>query len=128
MDLFIKILGIAFIGTTSYLLLRSTQPQISGLIVVAAGVLILLLLSDPILNVIQTLGMLGENSGLTKTVFSSLLKIVGIGYLTEYSVSLCDDCGCSSLGKKIELGGKIVILLSALPIITQIVDLIGGLM
>ena len=128
MTLFGKIIGVAFVAVTAYSLLRVEQPQIGRLLIVAAGCLILIILSDSISTVIRTVSSLGKNAGLSSAVFSSLIKIVGIGYLTEFSVSLCNDSDCSSLGKKIELGGKIVILLSAMPIITDIISLLEALL
>ncbi len=127
MALFGKIIGVAFVAVTAYSLLRVEQPQIGRLLIVAAGCLILIILSDSISTAIRTVSSLGQNAGLSSSVFLSLIKIVGIGYLTEFSVSLCNDNDCSSLGKKIELGGKIVILLSAMPILTDIISLLEAL-
>lgn len=93
----------------------------------ATGAAILILLSDTIGNVIQTFSSLTEKSGLSNTVLSAVLKVIGIGYLTEYATNVCDDCGCSSIGKKIELSGKITIFVMALPVINGIVDIIGNL-
>lgn len=42
-------------------------------------------------------------------MFSLVLKIIGIGYLTEYSSSLATDAGCASIAQKLQFGGKIVI-------------------
>lgn len=128
MELLTKILGIAFVAVAAFSVLRTEQPQISRILIIAAGCLIVFLLVDPIATVIRTVSDLGKRSGLSTTVFSSLLKIVGIGYLTEFSVSLCNDSDCASLGKKIELGGKIIILLSAMPILTEIITLLEGLL
>ncbi len=127
MELLGKIIGVAFVAVTAYSLLRVEQPQIGRLLIVAAGCLIVILLADPISSVIRTVSSLGKSAGLTSVVFSSLLKIVGIGYLTEFSVSLCNDNDCSALGKKIELGGKIIILLSAMPILTDTITLLEAL-
>ena len=128
MELFVKIVGIAFVAIAAYSLLRTEQPQIGRFIPIAAGCLILILLADPITTVIQTAKNIGSRSGLSSTVFTSLLKIIGIGYLTEFTVSLCNDSDCSSLGKKLELGGKITILLSSMPIINEIITLLEGLL
>ena len=128
MELLLKIIGIAFVAATCYVLLKSTQPQIGSLLMIAAGVLILFLLGDALVTIVTTLTNLGAKAGMDASVLSSLLKIVGIGYLTEYAVSLCRDADCVSLGKKIEFGGKIVILLSTLPLIENIVKLLEGIL
>ena len=128
MELFIKILGVAFVAVTAFSVIKTEQHQIGRFIPIAAGCLILVLLADPIATVIRTAKNLGSRSGLSTTIFTSLLKIIGIGYLTEFAVSLCNDSDCSSVGKKIELGGKLTILLSAMPILTEIITLLEGLL
>ena len=128
METFIKVIGIAFVAVTTYSLLKQTQPQFASVLIVAAGVLILIILTDHIKTALGFFGDIVRKTGIEQNVFSSVIKIVGIGYLTEYSVSLCEDSGCLSLSKKIELGGKLVILVSALPILTEIIRSIGDLM
>ena len=62
-----------------------------------------------------------HNSGKT------LLKIIGIGYLTEYSASVATDAGCASVAQKLQLGGKIVIFLMSISIVTALVDVVTEL-
>lgn len=124
----IKIIGIAFIGILCYKLIKDTKPDLAPLLLIAVGAVILILLSDSISNAITVFLQLSEQAGLSKSVFSALIKIIGIGYLTEYSASICDDLGCSSIGKKIEIGGKITIFTMTIPIITEIIREIGDLL
>jgi len=49
-----------------------------------------------------------------------LLKITGIAILTEFSVSICNDFGETSIGNKIDLGGKVIIISLSIPIITSL--------
>jgi stage III sporulation protein AD len=68
---------------------------------------------------------LTDKSGIDDKLFGTILKIIGIGYVTEYSASICSDFNSNSLGSKIQLAGKITIFLMALPVITSLIDLIG---
>ena len=124
MEILFKVIGISFIAIICYAILKTTQPQISSLLLVVSGILILIILSDSILSIIGFFEEMTAKAGIGKNVFATLIKIVGVGYLTEYSVSLCEDNGCASLSKKIELGGKIAVLISSIPIITQIISMI----
>ena len=120
----IKIIGIAFIGLLCYRLIVSVKPDIAPLLLISIGAVILLLLSDSIGNLIVSLTSLTDKAGLSNTVFSSVLKIIGIGYITEYASNICNDCSCASIGKKIELSGKITIFIMALPIINNLITII----
>ncbi len=124
----LKIIGIGFVGIVCYKLVKTVKPDLSLLIVIAVGVVILIGLSDRISQALDFFNVLSEKSGLGKTIFSSLIKIIGIGYITEYAVELCNDCECGSIGKKIELAGKITIFIMSIPIINGIFDTIGELL
>ena len=124
----LKIIGIAFIGVICYKLIKDVKGEFAPVILVAIGASILIALSDKITEAITVFGGLSEKAGLSNTIFSSLLKIIGIGYVTEYSASICEDCNCSSIGKKIEFAGKLTIFVMSLPIINGIMETIGALL
>ena len=124
----IKIIGVAFVGIICYKLIKDVKSSFAPLILVSVGAVLIVLLSDKITEVITVFTGLSEKAGLGGTVFSSLLKIIGIGYVTEYAASVCDDCECTSIGKKIEFAGKLTILIMSLPIINGIIETIGELL
>lgn len=126
--MFLKALGVAFVAAVAFGVVRTVKPDLAVFLPVAAGAIILIMLSDGIVSTVQAFSTLSEKSGLDGSVYASILKIVGIGYLTEYAASLCDDAGCGSVGKKVEFAGKITIILSALPIFTSVLDVLTDLL
>ena len=121
-----KILGIGFIGIVCHKLIKTVKPDLSVLIIIATGAIILISLSDYIAEIFNFFTNLSNKSGIGNTIFSSLIKIIGIGYITEYSTELCNDCGCSAIGKKIELAGKLMIFVMSIPIIKGIIETLGA--
>lgn len=126
MDIF-KIIAIGFIGTIMVVTVKNVKPEYSIFIALATGAIIIIALSNKILDVINTFTQIADKSGLPSGVFNSILRIIGIGYITEYSASICEDNECVSIAKKIQFAGKITIFIMALPIITAIIDIIGDL-
>lgn len=126
--MFFKALGVAFVAAVAFGVLRTVKPDAAVFLPIAAGAVILIMLSDGIVEAIRAFSDLADKSGLDGTVYSSILKIIGIGYLTEYASNLCDDAGCSSVGKKIEFAGKITVFLSALPIFSGVLTTIENLL
>ncbi|NCA91873.1 stage III sporulation protein AD [bacterium] len=124
----LKIIGIAFVAVVGYNVLKYSKQEFAGFVLIGAGCIILILLSEKIAEAVTVFQGIAQKANLNDAVFSMILKIIGIGYITEYSVSLCKDNGCSSIGKKIELAGKITIFLMAIPIISGIIELIGGIL
>lgn len=123
MDIF-KIIGIAVVGAICTLILKNTQSQYAALSTLATGIIILIIALSSFTKVILSFQAIIDKTGVDNEIFASLLKIVGIGYLTEYGQSVCVDLGCDSIGKKLSFAGKIAIFLLALPIIENLIDVV----
>ena len=64
----------------------------------------------------------------SQEVITPLFKVVGIGYITEFSADIADESGNKSISSKIIFGGKIAICMVALPIILKMLDAILSLL
>ncbi|MBR5012959.1 MAG: stage III sporulation protein AD [Clostridia bacterium] len=127
MDIF-KILAIAILTCIASLIVKQVKPDFASLVTLAGGVVILLLLIGYISSILDVFKGLIDKANLSPTLFSSILKIIGIGYLTEFTANLCSDTGNSSLASKVGLAGKIIILFLSLPIITNLLEVIMGIL
>jgi stage III sporulation protein AD len=127
MDIF-RIIGVGLVTTITALIVKQVKPEIAVVIGMAGGIIMILMLVDSLTSIIATFSSILNKSGLASGLFSTVLKIVGIGYITEFSANLCADSGSSSIADKILLGGKIIILMISLPIITNIIDIIAGIL
>jgi len=123
-----KIVGIGIATAVAMIILKTTKPEIATLVGVAGGIIIILMVVNQLTSVLQIFKTIAEKSGLSIQIFGSVLKIVGIGYITEFAASICNDSGSSSLADKILLAGKIIILVVSLPIITNIISIVAGLL
>ena len=65
-----------------------------------------------------------NKTGIDNEMFKILLKIIGIGYLIEFSASICNDSGNSSIGDKIILAGKLLIFGISIPLISNLFNMI----
>jgi stage III sporulation protein AD len=127
MDIF-KYIAIGFIGTIMVVTVKHIKPEYSIFIALATGVIILIGISEKILDVVNTFSGIADKSGLPRDIFNAILRIIGIGYITEYASSVCEDNDCASIANKIQLAGKVTIFIMALPVLTGIIDIIGGLL
>ena len=123
MEIF-KIISIAFLCLLCSLLIKGTKPEFSVLICLVGGCIILLIVLNLLGSVVSELNYFFNKSNIDSQLFAVLIKVVGIGYLTEFAASMCSDTGFSSLGAKIELGGKVLILICALPILKSILNIV----
>ncbi len=122
-----KLIGIAIIGVITVTLLKSAKPEFAVFATIATGVIMIITMLSALRDVVLAFDKIVEKSGINDEVFSAVLKIIGIGYLTEYSSSVATDAGCDSIAQKLQFGGKIVIFLMSISIVSSLVDLVSTL-
>lgn len=123
MDIF-KILAIAILTCIATIIVKQVKPDFASIVAIAGGVVILLFVLTYLGDIFGVFKDLVKQTGLSPTLFSTILKIIGIGYLTEFTVNLCNDSGNSSLASKVGLAGKVIILFVSLPIVTNLIEII----
>ena len=64
-----------------------------------------------------TLREIGNFVQIQNSYILTLIKMLGITYLAEFSAGLCKDAGYSSIATQIEMFGKLTILVLSLPIL-----------
>ena len=124
MDIILKVIAIGVISCIATLVIRPIRSDFAVLISIVGGLTIVFMIINYLTDVFDTLKNIISFTGLNSSLYSILLKIVGVGYLVEFTASLCSDTGNGSLGDKILLGGKIIILVMALPIVVNILNII----
>lgn len=54
-----------------------------------------------------------------------ILKMIGITYVSEFSISLCKDAGYGAIAGQIEMFAKMSILIISMPVLMSFVETIG---
>lgn len=127
LDIF-KILAIALLTCVATIIVKQVKPDFASIVAIAGGVLILLMLIDYLEKIVGVFQLIVNKTSLSPSILSTILKIIGVGYLTEFTSNICLDSGSSSLSSKVLLAGKIIILFMSLPILTNIIDIIVGIL
>lgn len=122
-----EILQIAGLGVAAALLamvVRGSRPEIASLIAMAAGALVFFLAISRLQAVVAVMEQLVQKAGLAQDYLKVLLKVVGVAYVSEFASQTCRDAGEDSLAAKVEMGGKVLVLAMASPIIVALVELV----
>nr|WGD85371.1 stage III sporulation protein AD [Bacillus subtilis] len=122
----VQIVGLGLIATFLSLIVKEQKPTFAFLIVVFAGCAIFLYLVDQIYDIIRMIEKIAINANVNMVYVETILKIIGIAYIAEFGAQLTKDAG-KGIASKIELAGKILILVMAVPILTVIIETILGL-
>ena len=125
MDMF-KIIGVAFITTFSAVLLKPTKPELSFAVTITGVIVLLFFIVDGLQNTLTVFSTIAQMTGVENGLLKVLLKIVGVGYLTEFGAGLLNDFGSNSVADKVVLGGKITIVLLSMPVIESLLSLVRG--
>lgn len=85
-----------------------------------------LLLIDQIHSILQMIERVASEAKVSSVYVETLLKIIGIAYIAEFGAQITKDAGQGAIASKIELAGKILILVMAIPILTVVIETILG--
>lgn len=123
-----KIVLFAIVAVVATLLVRQLKSEFAVVVTVCASVVLTIMICDKLFDVIYTFYNFSSTAGIDSEAISCVVKVVGIGYLAEFSNNLCLDAGCKSVGDKVLLASKISILFCAMPIVEKLFSLIRGML
>ncbi len=127
MELLFKMIGIAFCGAMFCLVLKKSNPEFALAVTVTTSVLIFILIFSVLRDVIVQIRSIAGLSGVDLSYLGIVIKVISIAYLSEYAGCVLEDAGESAIAKKIELAGKVMIFLIALPIVEALFRLMIAL-
>lgn len=120
----IQIVLLGIIASVLYIILKDVNKAFAFFLILITGIMIFLMVIRQITVIFQLIESLGEKANVNGMYMTTILKIIGIAYIAELGANLTKDAGLNSVAAKIELAGKIFILLLAVPIITAVIEAI----
>ncbi|OCT12422.1 stage III sporulation protein AD [Paenibacillus pectinilyticus] len=124
----IQIVGLGLIVTILSLIIKEQKPMFAFLLAAFTGIVIFLFLIGKISSVIQVIEDLAVKSNVNIVFLKTILKIIGVAYIAEFGAQIVRDAGQDSIASKIELSGKVLIMVMAIPIITVIIETVVKLL
>lgn len=97
------------------------------MLVIFVSIIIFLFLVDQIYEIIRMLERIAVTTNVNMMYVETILKIIGIAYIAEFGSQITKDAGQGALASKIEMAGKILILIMAIPILTVLIETIISL-
>ena len=74
------------------------------------------------------LSKFASESGLGPLYFGIILKVLAVSYIADFAAALCRDAGEELMASRVEMAGRVLILVSALPIVREVLDVIRTLL
>lgn len=124
----IQIIGLGIVVTILSLVIRQQRPELALLLSLGLSVMIFLLVFNKLSLILDLFRDLAERANINHLYLNTVLKIIGIAYIAEFGAQVCRDAGEGAVAGKIELAGKILIMVLAIPIIAVVLDTIAKLL
>lgn len=123
----LSIVGIGLVGALLGIILRQYKPEFSIYISLLVGIIILAVLISVISPVLDTIKELTDAVNLNDIYGKVLLKALAICYITQLASDCCADAGEKAIAGKLEMAGKIAIVVISLPLFQSLVNVVTGL-
>lgn len=112
-------LQIALLGLMTIFLslcVKQVKPEYGVYISIAGCLMIFFSTVTRLSGIVAAFQQLEQYIRVDTLYMNTLLKVVGIAYLSEFSANICRDAGYQALASQIELFSKLQILTLSLPI------------
>ena len=119
------ILRIAMIGICGVLLalfLKQHKPEYSIFISLITGVILFFYGISRLETILAGIYQIEMRLPINLVYMKSLLKIIGVTYLAEFTGGICKEAGFGVIASQVEIFGKLAILAFGMPIITALLE------
>ena len=123
----VKIVGVAIFAVIMIIILKSYRPEMALILSIVTGIGIMLYAIYKMTPVVNVLNDLVNKSGINTEFLMIIIKVIGIAYIVEFGKNIRVDAGQTSIATKLEMAGKVIIVVLTIPLISSLVNVLTGL-
>ena len=123
MEIF-QVVGLGIVAAVISIVLKPHRPELAIQISIVTGVIIFAMIAANLSSFIRLVENIANKVSLDFSYIKDVLKIIGIAYISQFGSEICKDAGEGAMASKIELAGKILIIMTAAPVIYAILHLL----
>ena len=128
MDMFLQATAAVLLAVILFLILGKHNKELALLLTIAVCCMVAVIAGRFMKPVVEFLERLQEVGQLDSEYLTVLLKVVGIGFLTEVAALVCADAGNGTLGKTLQMLLSCVILWLSIPLLNGLLELIQSIL
>lgn len=118
----ISLLGVC--GVVLGFLLKGTGPEYAGFITMGIGIMILGVAVGKLEYLFQSVSQLKDMLPVSQEYFATLIKMIGVTYIGQFSAGICKDAGHQSTAAQIELFCKLSVMVLSMPVLMALLNMI----
>lgn len=127
MDAFLKFLALAAGAAVLSMTVRSAHKEMGAVFSLFCGAALLMMLTDKLAEAIAVFGDIAALADVSAGQTALIMKVLGISMLAEFAAQACRDAGEEGIALRVEMGGKLMLVLLSLPVLQEITQLISGM-
>lgn len=120
----VSITGLCIVATIIIKLFEKNKSEYKFLVILGTAGFILFVIISCLAPVITEVEELFALSDVPKSYLEIIFKGIGICYITQLGYDFCKDAYENALATQVELAGKIALLIIALPLFKELVEII----
>ncbi|MBE3594619.1 MAG: stage III sporulation protein AD [Candidatus Carbobacillus altaicus] len=122
-----QVVGVGLTATALALLVREERPLFAYFITLVATMIIFISVLSNVQKIIELIINLSQRAHVNALFTATILKIVAVAYIADFAAQISRDAGETSIAGKIELAGKVMILMMAIPILEAMIETVLAL-
>ncbi|MGN0606729.1 MAG: SpoIIIAC/SpoIIIAD family protein [Oscillospiraceae bacterium] len=101
------------------------QAAVTSIAVLSVLMIVIIPMTLPIMSSVNSIF---ENSGIDSENVSIIFKALGISCITQLASDICRDCGENAIASSSETFGKITLIIMALPLFSELIQMVNSLL
>jgi len=123
-----SVIAVGILGAVLAITIKKQNPEMALLITITASVLIFLMVLPLLTEAVHIVNYLGSLADGQAAYVGLALRVIGVAYMAELGASVCNDAGETAIAAKIDLAGRLIIMVMAMPIVMDILRVVTGLL
>ena len=115
---------IGVIGALLAVQFKSGKSEYGVYMSAAAGIFLFVCIIDRLEIFINTVEQISSYINMDAGYLATMLKMIGITYIAEFSSGICRDAGYQTIASQIEIFSKLTILAMGMPVLLALLETI----
>lgn len=122
MDIY-SVIALGLVATTLCILLKQYQPEYALFVSIISGFIIFSVVITNLLPTFTMMSNLMTQAQIKSDYVEAIVKTLGVCYLTQLVTDSCKDAGQTAIASKVEMASKVYIILLALPLFQDLINI-----
>ncbi len=124
----VKIIGVGIVGAMAALIVKEYKPSLAIPVSIITAVILFLMVLSQIGYVFGVINQIAAKLNINTEYILTIIRIIGVAYLSQFGSEVCRDAGQNAVAAKVELAGKVLIVVMSLPVLITLMNLLIGLL